>query len=175
MFGVYFHNLRGHGGLMLRIISGLVANMEKQERFFNTTKRITKRTTNYHLGHIIPNLLILLQGKEELGEEGDNTSNQQQAISSLAAALNAPSNTQISFTMIKKYSRNWQGHLQHIADYLVNGEGVWWRKHQSAVEFHNIDHHPSAKEAKPQLHHFPSSTLIEEERNLKVHAMEEMH
>ena len=43
MFGVYFHNISAHGGIMLRIISGLAANVEKQERVFNAIKSITKR------------------------------------------------------------------------------------------------------------------------------------
>ena len=54
MFGVYFHKLSAHAGLMLRLISGQGANADSQERIFNQIKRITKTTSNYHARQIIP-------------------------------------------------------------------------------------------------------------------------
>ena len=39
LFGVYFHNLSAHAGMMLRLISGQASNAEQQERIFNHIKR----------------------------------------------------------------------------------------------------------------------------------------
>ena len=40
---------------------------------------------------------------------------------------------------------------------------MWWHKDDEAVEFHDISGFPSADESGPQLHHFRSSTLKDEE------------
>ena len=67
LFGVYFHNLSAHGGIMLHIISGQASNAEQQERIFNHIKRITCHTSNYHPGQIIPNLFVRLQAERRWG------------------------------------------------------------------------------------------------------------
>jgi len=166
MFGVYFHNLSSHAGLMLRIISGQAANAEGQERIFNHIKRITKHTSNYHPGQIIPNLFIRLQAEKEMGLQGDDAGRQQAHISKLAQCLPERSNTCIPISMIKKNSREWQAHLQQISDYLVEGEGVWWMKEDEMVEFYDVTKHPTQQQFGPQLHHFRSSNLQHEATHL---------
>ena len=169
MFGVYFHNLSAHGGLMLRIISGLSANAEKQEQIFNAIKRITNRTINYHPGHIIPNVFIRLQAEKELDIEQNDVARQQAVISNLAKCLKAPSNIRIPLAMVRKYSREWQAHLQQVSDFLAEGDGVWWSKDGDTIEFHDITNHPTTQEAGPALHHFRSSILVEEVAYLNQH------
>ena len=142
MFGVYFHNLSAHAGDMLRIISGQSANAERQERIFNSIKRITKLTSNYHPGHVIPNLFVRLQAEKELGLQGNDAARQQEQVSNLAKSLPPLHNTVIPITIIKKHSTEWQAHLQHISDFLLEGEGVWWNKAGDAVEFHDVSHSP---------------------------------
>ena len=154
---------------MLRIISGLSANAEKQERIFNAIKRITNRTSNYHPGHIIPNVFIRLQAEKELDIEQNDVARQQAVISNLAKCLKAPSNTRIPLAMVRKYSREWQAHLQQVSDFLAEGEGVWWSKDEDTIEFHDITNHPTTQEAGPALHHFRSSTLVEEVAYLNQH------
>ncbi|KAK3709657.1 hypothetical protein QZH41_010994 [Actinostola sp. cb2023] len=162
MFGVYYHNLSAHAGLMLRLISGQAANAEAQERIFNSIKQITKQTSNNHPRQIITNLFIRLQAEKEMGLQGDDVSQQQAHISNLARSLPPATNTHIPLSIIKKHSREWQAHLQQISDYLKEGEGVWWSKTGDFVEFHDVTKHPLPQDTGPQLHHFRSTNLEKE-------------
>jgi len=162
LFGVYYHNLTTHAGLMLRLISGLASNTEEQERIFNAIKRITKQTSNYHPGQIIPNLLVRLQAENELGLHDDDVGRQQSQISKLAKSLPPATNSCFPKTIIIKYSREWQAHLQQISDFLLEKEGVWWSQNDDTVLFNDVTNYPPAMEAGPQLHHYRSSSLERE-------------
>ena len=161
LFGVYYHNLTSHAGLMIRLISGLASNAEEQERTFNAIKRITKQTSNYNPEQIIPNLMIRLQAEKELELRKDDVGRQQSQISKLKKSLPPTTNTQISKGIIMKYNREWQAHLQRISDFLVEKEGVWWSQNDQYVEFHDVTNVP--ENSGPQLHHFRSSCLEREE------------
>ena len=162
MFGVYFHDITAHGGLMLRLVSGQAANAEEEERIFHHIKGITKKTSNYSNSQVIPNLFLRLQAEKQMGKRED-VSKQQGYISTLSKSLPPLQNTRIPIDVIKTHAREWQAHLQQISDFLQEGEGVWWHKDDEAVEFHDISGFPSADESGPQLHHFRSSTLKDEE------------
>ena len=111
---------------MLRTVCGQSINAEKQERFFNQFKRITNTTSNYNPRQIIPNTFIRLQAQKELGQQQDNTAKQQAYISNLAQCLPAATNTCVPLAIVRKYTREWQAHLQQISDYLLEGQGIWW-------------------------------------------------
>ena len=128
---------------------------------------MTNTTSNYHPGHIIPNLLVRMQAKAELGEEQDYTQRQQNLISKLTQSLPPPTNTHIPTELIRKYSRELQAHFQHIIDSLLEGEGVCRSLEDDYVVFNDISGHPPPEKAGPQLHHFRSSTLAAEEANLR--------
>lgn len=70
---------------MLRIVSGQSANAERQEKIFNSVKRVTKQTSNYHPGHIIPNLFIRLKAEKQLGLQGNDVQRQQAHVTNLSA------------------------------------------------------------------------------------------
>ena len=152
---------------MLRIVCGQSINAEKQERFFNQFKRITNTTSNYNPRQIISNTFIRLQAQKELGQQQDNTAKQQAYISNLAQCLPAATNTHVPLAIVRKYTREWQAHLQQISDYLLEGQGIWWSLDKEDVVFHDISGHPLPEEAGPQLHHFRSSSLSSELSNLK--------
>ena len=118
LFGVYFHNLSAHAGLLLRLISGLGSNAEEQGRAFNAIKRITKQTSNYHPGQIIPNLLICLKAEKELELHDDDVGRQQSQISKLTKSLPPATNTRFSKAIIIKHNSEWQAHLQQISDFF---------------------------------------------------------
>lgn len=166
MFGVYFHNLSAHAGDMLRLISGQSTNAERQERIFNSVKRITKLTSNYHPGHIIPNLFVRLQAEKEMGLQGNDARSQQAHVSDLSKSLPPGKNTYIPYTVIRKHPRAWQAHLQHISDFLLEGEGVWFTLLDEGVELHDCTGYPELLLRGPQLHHFRSSSLKQEEEYL---------
>ena len=141
---------------MLRIICGQSVNAEKQDGFFNLFKKITNRTSNYHPGKIIPNLLVCMQAREELQEEeqDDKPGSIQKEISKLAQSLPPPTNTRIPQALIKQHSREWQAHLQQISDYLLEGREVWWSLKEGNVVSHDIARNPSLHISGPRLHHF---------------------
>lgn len=167
LYGVYFHNLSAHAAIMLRIISGQSAHTENQERIFNHLKRITKSTSNYHPGHVIPNMLIRLKAEKEMGDLENSVSTQQSSISKLSKCLPPQENTKIPLDMVQRYSREWQAHLQQISDFLLEGKGKWWREDNEAIEFYDIYNQTPAIESGPPLHHFRSSTLASEAAYLK--------
>ncbi|XP_048583669.1 uncharacterized protein LOC125563042 [Nematostella vectensis] len=164
LYGVYFHNLTAHATSTLRLMSGQAANAERQERIFNSIKRITKQTSNYHQGQIIPNLFIRLQAERQIGLQRDDVFRQQDHVSKLATCLPSPKNTVIPEELIQRHSHAWQAHLQEISDFLVEGEGVWWKKVEDGVEFHDVTDIPSG--CGPSLHHFRSSNLKKEAERL---------
>ena len=163
LFGVYFHNLSAHAGMMLRLISGQASNAEQQERIFNHIKRITGSTSNYHPEQIIPNLLVRLQAENEMHLHANDASQQQAEITKLAEVLPPNTNTSIPLRLIKNHSRDWQAHLQCISDFLVEGEGVWWERNEDKIVFHDITKSPNTNNHGPQIHHFRSSSLPKEE------------
>ena len=101
MFGVYFHDITSHAGLMLRIISGLSSNAEEQERIFHHIKKITKNTSNYSLSHMIPNVFLRLQAESEMLKT-DDVKKQAGQVSTLSKSLPLPSNTRIPLEVITK-------------------------------------------------------------------------
>ena len=166
LFGVYFHNLSAHASLMLRLISGQASNAEQQERMFNHVKRITRSTSNYHAEQIIPNLFVRLQAEKEMSLHSDDVSQQQAEISYLTRSLPPPANTKISFSFIQRYRGAWQAHLQRISDFLLEGKGVWWKRDGKNIVFNDVVDCPSIADHGPQLHHFRSRSLKEEEAYL---------
>ena len=61
LYGSNFHALIPHGGHQLRIISGMSAFGEAEERLFRKTKSITKTTSNNHPDYVIGNISIRSQ------------------------------------------------------------------------------------------------------------------
>ena len=55
-FGLYLHALIWHAGLQIRIVSGMKAFAESEERLFQQVKPLTKGTSNNQPGNIISNV-----------------------------------------------------------------------------------------------------------------------
>ena len=104
-------------------------------------------------------MFVRLQAEKEMGLQQADAVHQQANISKLAECLPERTNTHVPIAMIKKHSREWQAHFQQISDYIVEGEGVWWRKQNEMVEFYDEAKHPTQQEVGPLLHHFRSSNL----------------
>ena len=66
-----------------------------------------------------------------------------------------------------RFPREYQAHLQGISDFLLCGEGVWWKHVVSGVEFLDGVDQLSSRPQGPSLHHFRSSSLKVEEQHLK--------
>ena len=75
-FGSYFDALIPHAGLQIRIVSGMTAFAESEERLFQQAKSYTKQTSNNQPGNITSNVIFRNQVEEELkarvyGENGE--------------------------------------------------------------------------------------------------------
>ena len=97
------------------------ANTEDEERSFNQIKSIANQATNRHNNNILSNIFIRIQM-----EAKTNLRNQKQQQSSeigrLWKLIDKQSNTRIGLDLIEKHEREWQAHLERIADYLIEGK-----------------------------------------------------
>ena len=76
-FASYLHASIPHAGLQIRIVSGMTAFAESEERLFQQAKSIKKRTSNNQPGNIVSNIILKSQDEEELeaqvyGEHGES-------------------------------------------------------------------------------------------------------
>ncbi len=70
--------------------------------------------------------------------------------------------------MLAKNYRPWQAHLKQICDFLLAGEGIWWRTcNNGDIHFFDAKGNPQAVPEGPTLHHFCSSNFKKEEAYLK--------
>ena len=160
MYGRYWHSLVGHAPLVARITSLRSVNTEQQERTFGSLKDIAKATTSRRPGQIIPPCMVRLQAEQSFQRSCIEI--QESEISKFAAALPSFPNTIISHHIITKHPRDYQAHLERISDFLLCGEGCWWRHDIRGVEFFDSPKEPEVKPEGPALHHFRSTTLKDE-------------
>ena len=92
-------------------------------------------------------------------------------LSQLASSLPCFGNTillPVLSKMIIDHSSSWQAHLEHVSDYILLGEGVWWKKiGNESIEFFDGESHPNFKSEGPSLHHFHSTNFEKEVNYLK--------
>ena len=165
-FGSYLHALIPHAGLQIRIVSGMTAFAESEERLFQQAKSITKRTSNNQPGNIISNIILRSQAEEELkahvyGEHGESWLKEQSVVSDMYHEMCLEKNTFIKKEFIRKYPQDWQAYLETVADFIVLGEGITWQQNTEGVEF--LDSENVAANAMPPLHHFRASNLQQEQ------------
>ena len=168
-YGNYFHNITAHAPIQQRLISGRSANTEEQERVFNSINNITRTTSSNHADHIIGNVFIRIHAEKEFKADQSVTSDAQEAqVSKLASSLPDFGNTVIPKQMLVRNARPWQAHLERICDFLLVGEGIWWRRCQNGdIEFLDAKGNPETSPHGPTVHHFRSSNFKKEEAYLK--------
>ena len=162
-YGVYWHSIVTEAPILYRIVSPRTICTEEQERAFNTIKEITKRTSNGHSHHIIPNSLLHMQAEIMIRDKPTPVLSTHSLIGKYASTLPPPSNTEFPETEINSYE--YQAHLERISDFLLPGEGIWWHYDEDirSVIFHDGHLEPKEKVEGPLLNHFRSS-IIKSER-----------
>ncbi|EDO30338.1 predicted protein [Nematostella vectensis] len=136
LYGRYFHSLVVHSPIQSRLVSGRSVNTEQQERHFNTFSAIAENTSSRRPGEIITPGLVRMQAELMLADQHRNTlSEQESKINSIAKSSSALSNSIIPNRYILRHPNDYQAHLERISDFLLCGEGVWWRQVASGVEF----------------------------------------
>ena len=156
-FGSYLPALIPHAGLQIRIVSGMTAFAESEERLFKQAKSITKRTSNNKPGNIISNIILRSQVEEEFkvhvyGEHGESWLKEQSVVSDMYHEMCLEKNTFIKKEFIRKYPQDWQAYLETVADFIVLCEGITWQQNTEGVEF--LDSENVVANAMPPLHHF---------------------
>ena len=169
LYGNYYHNITSHAAMQHRLINGKACNVEEHERIFNTITNITKSTSSYHPSHIIGNIFIRLQAEKQMKAfQGFSSLKQETSVCKLADSLPPYGNTIISEDLVKKHIRAWQSHLERISDFLLPGNGIWWRNDEKGnMEFLDGEIAVSSHTEGPLLHHFCSSSFSREEEYLR--------
>ena len=94
---------------------------------------------------------------------------QESRLGKLSKCLPKAENSIIPHRIIKHQSA-YQAHSERVSDFLLCGEGIWWRDVVKGVEFFDITS-PSeiltAADTLPPLRHFRSHTLKSESKYLK--------
>ena len=119
--------------------------------------------------HIIGNIFIRLQAEKQMKAfQGFSSLKQETSVSKLADSLPPYGNTIISEDLVKKHIRAWQSHLERINDFLLPGNGIWWRNDEKGnMEFLDGEIAVSSHTEGPLLHHFRSSSFSREEEYLR--------
>ena len=152
-YGKYYHALIAHAAVMLRMVSGIAANTEEEERAFNTIKTITSSTSNYHADHIILNNMIRIQCKDKFYAGYNNA--EQNSVMKLAAGLPKKEPSLFPFWILRKENKAWQAHLELIADYLLEKD-LWWFETTDGIIFNDVEKNSNSH---LQPHHFRSTSL----------------
>ena len=100
-------------------------------------------------------------------KEGERNAIQEQEsrLGRLSKCLPKAENSIIPHRILLKYPYTYQAHLERISDFLLCGEGAWWRHTVSGIEFfddNTPDEDPRGAETLLPLHHFRSHTLKSE-------------
>ena len=152
LYGSHLHALAPHAGLQIRIASGMTAFAEGEERLFQQTKSLTKRTSNNQPGNVISNILIRSHVEEELkihlyGQHGESWVNKQNIASNLYNEMMIVRNIFIKKEFIIKNENDWHSYLETIADYISLGEGIPWCQSENGIEFYDTN----LSQAMPEL------------------------
>ena len=171
-YGHYLHSLVCHAPIQHRIICSRSTNREQQECYFNTFVSISLATSSRRPGEIITPGLIRMQAEMKQAEIYGRRAIQEQEswLGKLSKCLPKAENSIIPHRIILKYQSTYQAQLEHISDFLLCGEGIWWRHVVKGVEFFDVTS-PCETQTEahtlPPLHHFCSHTLKSESKYLQ--------
>ena len=94
---------------------------------------------------------------------------QESRLGKLSKCLPKAENSIIPHRVIK-YQSAYQAHLERVSNFLLCGEGIWWRHIAKGCEFFDVtsqsETHTEA-DTLPPLHHFHSHTLKSESKYLQ--------
>ena len=168
-YGQYMHSLVCHAPIQHRIIALRSTNTEQQERHFSTFLSVSLATSSRRPGESITPGMIRMQAEMKQGER-NAIQEQESQLGRLSKCLPKAENSIIPHRILLKYPYAYQAHLERISDFLLCGEGAWWRHTVSGIEFFDVntpDEDSRGAETLPPLHHFHSHTLKSESTYLQ--------
>lgn len=158
-YGVYLHDLVVHAPLQYHLVCLRSTNSESQERLFSQAKNISQRNTNRKPENVLPNILLSLQAREKTETHQNTIKRQDSSVAIAARQIPEYTGTTLSTAYTDARQSSWQAHLERIATFLKQGEGVWWRKEGEYFIFSDADTDCGAQPVGPNLLHFRSNTL----------------
>ena len=152
-YGRYLNSLACHAPLQHRIICSRSTNTEQQERHFKTFSSVSLATSSRRPGEIITPSIIRMQAEmQEIENNWRNALREQESrLGKLFKCLPKADNCVIPHGIVLKYTFAYQAHLERISDFLLCGEGVWWRHVASGVEFFDVTAPSEAQTRAPTL------------------------
>ena len=154
---IYFHSMLIHGPVQHELVCSRSVNTEAEERTFKQASNSAKNT-DHKVDGFIEALLIRLQCKQMTPDSLTNSYNLTHSNNSRInkAAETLPSYTGSVFnkTFIHDHITAFQSHLERIAHFLIQGEGIWWyRDTDHAVHYCDSDEDPDSHAEGPHLLH----------------------
>lgn len=165
-YGSHFHTLTTHAPEAARLICLRSVLTENEERSFGNLRRISESTTNRQPGKIVDNAMMRFQAQQISSDKTDSLQQQESIISKQSRLLPKRGGSIFPDSILKKRSSLVQAHMERIADFLVMGEGIWWKFDGDGVIFADGPDDPTHHLEGPSLHHFRSSNLKEEQNCL---------
>ena len=151
----------------------LQVNQHRTTRMpFQHFSSISLSTSSRRPGEIITPGLIRMQAEMKQADISRRSTIQEQEsrLGKLSKCLPKAENSIIPHRVIIKYPSAYQAHMERVSDFLLCGEGIWWRHIAKGVEFFDVtsqsETHPEA-DTLPPLHHFRSHTLKSESKYLQ--------
>ena len=108
-------------------------NTENEERIFGQAKAITKATSCNRPNEVITNILLRVQMEQAAHDVMDDRDESQ--VKKLSKAVGPRPNSVFSNALMVQFEAQYQAHLERIGDFLLPGEGVWWKHVAQGVEF----------------------------------------
>ena len=165
MFGRFFHSLTAHSPILFRIISTRSINTENEERIFGQAKAITKATSCNRPNEVITNILLRVQMEQAAHDVMDDRDESQ--VKKLSKAVGPRPNSVFSNALMVQFEAQYQAHLERISDFLLPGEGVWWKHVAQGVEFLDGEDEEMNTRIEPKLMHYRGQSLPDVELYLE--------
>ncbi|CAC5383150.1 unnamed protein product [Mytilus coruscus] len=165
-FGSHFHSVTVHLPECLRIFNLRSIVTEQEERIFGDLRRISENTTHRQAQYICDNAMLRFNSQQ--AAKTDYFTIQESVIQKQAHLLAPRPNSTIPAHIVSKQPTLLQAHLERISDFLLPGNDIWWHSTDNNLIFHDGPDEPCYRNQGPQLSHFRSSSLKDENAKLKV-------
>ena len=140
-FGSYYHSLIKHSPEQYRILSGRLANTEKEQGTFHFIKVVINLSSNHHPSNFTANSIIRMQAKNILNEGLHHESKESALKEAYQSIKSTLKNTVIPCIWIEKYKYQYQCLLESQSDYILDNMHLW-KETDDRIEFFDISNAP---------------------------------
>lgn len=159
-YGCHFHCLTVHAPQIFRIFCLRSLIPEQQERSFGDMRRISLNTSNRQCGKIIDNAIVRFNAQQQQNRFS-SYKKQESTITQQARLLPAAENTRFPVEMLRARPYLFQTHCERIADFLLEGENIWWHLDGDEIVFHDSPNHGGPYQLNTSSQHFRTDTFAD--------------